>query len=725
MKVSQIDNIVDNEIDNIVNPKIEKPIPKDMGPLPPEPEDSNVQFLTLEGLYKKKYEGYFYDQDSFFDSRLVSTFNFENFGNYQITNIGGGTTQTDWSNWGFVEASQYDKPEALGLPFPSVGKGVIYFGGPPPENAGTASVGPVLVSEEVTSQIDDSYSQAAGQNNKSLIIKGYFKPTINGVYKFRLYSDDASYLWLGTNAFDGNRTMNNSVVSLPGLHGPYYSEEGTFTMTANSYYPLTVEFGNGPEGEGVLIFEYMPPGSTEWASNLAGKLFHDITAKGNFIPFQASPALTVLYDNNNNVLDFISGNIPASWKEYLDISGYLTIGTSAIEIGPSAFTFNRLNSIMVPNSTEIIGDFSFDRNLISTLNIPSGVTQIGIDAFSRNQITSLTLPVSGIGISAGAFRNNLLTSVNLPIDLEVISMDSFRNNLLTSINIPNSVTQIESNAFSSNKITLLTIPSGVIGIGLNAFSSNTGLSVVNSYIPLSSFNSSVFPNTFRPLTIFTRFDDNTWTSGTGLSLLGNNNVTVIKSLNELGAEAITVSGAGASGINGIYTLRGTGGGKPFYNKVNTNTDFTTNSIYWNNNQWTLHNVAGDIYYQSTDNTSFPWQSPSWIPNSGSLPVPIFTKRSLPSIVIAETDVIEIKNFPLGNGVYTKGFDENIGYYYIRDDGNYYVWKNYAVQKWAFASLTNDLILCDANEDPSVFIPNSEWRFTSDNSMAPLKLLGVG
>ena len=283
MKVSQIDNIVDNEIDNVVNPKIEKPIPKDMGPPPPpEPENGNVQGLTLAaGLYKKKYEGYFNDNDDFFDSRSVNTLNSSNNGSgFQISDV-GITTDQDWYGWGFFPYSQYDTPEALGLPFPSVGKGVVYFGYGSIENAGTASVGPVLVSEEVTSQIDDSYSQAAGQNNKSLIIKGYFKPTINGVYKFRLYSDDASYLWLGTNAFDGNRTMNNSVVSLPGIHAPYYSEEGTFTMVANSHYPLTVEFGNGPDGEGVLIFEYMPPGSTEWTSNLAGKLFYDTTAKGH------------------------------------------------------------------------------------------------------------------------------------------------------------------------------------------------------------------------------------------------------------------------------------------------------------------------------------------------------------------------------------------------------------------------------------------------------------
>jgi len=264
------------------------------GPPPPsEPENSNVACLTLAaGLYKKKYEGYFYENDDFFNTRLVSEFIDDyNTANYIISNV-GSTTEQDWYNWGFFPQPQYDTPEAIGSPFPSIGKGVTFFGFGFIQNPGTASVSPVVVSEEVTSQIDDNYSSAQGQNNKSLIIKGYFKPTVNGVYKFRLYSDDGSYLWFGTNALDGNRsitrdgngnvTATNAVVSLPGLHGPYHTDPpGTFTMVANSYYPLTVEFGNGPAGEGVLIFDYMPPGSDTFTSDLSGKLFYDTVSKGH------------------------------------------------------------------------------------------------------------------------------------------------------------------------------------------------------------------------------------------------------------------------------------------------------------------------------------------------------------------------------------------------------------------------------------------------------------
>ena len=283
---------------------------------PPTPEDSDVLCLNLApGLYKKKYEGYFYDNDDFFNSKLVGQISFADIGKtYQITDAGTATEQ-DWMSWGFIPQGQYDTIEALGLPFPSIGKGVFYDGFGSINNAGTASVSPILVSEEVTSQIDDYYYQSQGQNNKSLIIKGYFKPTVNGVYKFRLYSDDASYLWFGNDALDGNRITADAVVSLPGIHAPYHAE-GIFSMVANSYYALTVEFGNGPDGEGVLIFDYMPPGSDTWTSDLAGKLFYDVDSKGHRVCAPPSAYRgrvlsldAVPYDRNPNQILFDAAGV--------------------------------------------------------------------------------------------------------------------------------------------------------------------------------------------------------------------------------------------------------------------------------------------------------------------------------------------------------------------------------------------------------------------------------
>ena len=245
-----------------------------------DPNSWDVSGLNLQvGLYTKQYYGYFNDDNGFFSSRLLTTFGFEVPPSYfQIVNAGVATTQTDWQDWGFIPQPEYDTPESLGQPFPAVGKGVYYFGASPPTNSGTASVGPSLKSEEVASVVHGNYS--AVPNNESLIIRGYFKPNVSGLYTFKLASDDASYLWLGPDAFDANRTMSNYIVGVPGLHGVQDST-GTFNMVANLYYPLAIEFGNGPEGAGVLLFEYLSPESSVYSSVLTGKIAYNPVTKGH------------------------------------------------------------------------------------------------------------------------------------------------------------------------------------------------------------------------------------------------------------------------------------------------------------------------------------------------------------------------------------------------------------------------------------------------------------
>jgi hypothetical protein len=245
-----------------------------------DPNSWDVSGLNLQtGLYTKQYYGYFTDDNGFFSSRLLTTFGFEVTHSYfQIVNAGVATTQQDWQDWGFIPQLEYDTLESSSQPFPAVGKGVFYTGASSPTNSGTASVGPVLKSEEVADVVHGNYS--AVPNNESLIIRGYFKPDVSGLYTFKLASDDASYLWLGPNAFDANRTMSNHIVGLPGLHGVQEST-GTFNMVADLYYPLTIEFGNGPEGAGILLFEYLSPGSSVYSSVLTGKIAYNPVTKGH------------------------------------------------------------------------------------------------------------------------------------------------------------------------------------------------------------------------------------------------------------------------------------------------------------------------------------------------------------------------------------------------------------------------------------------------------------
>lgn len=75
---------------------------------------------------------------------------------------------------------------------------------------------------------------------------GYFLPTTTETYTFFLNSDDASYLWIGSNALSGFSTAN-ATINNGGAHGPV-EVSGTAALTSGVYYPIQIQFGE----QGVL-----------------------------------------------------------------------------------------------------------------------------------------------------------------------------------------------------------------------------------------------------------------------------------------------------------------------------------------------------------------------------------------------------------------------------------------------------------------------------------------
>ena len=111
------------------------------------------------------------------------------------------------------------------------------------------------VSQEADAILDDSYYSTQGNNNKTMLIKGYFKAPASGDFTIYVKSDDGSYMWLGSNATASNLNLTLATVKNGGYHGPI-EKSGTFTMIEGRYYPLAVLFGNGPVGNGVLQVAY-------------------------------------------------------------------------------------------------------------------------------------------------------------------------------------------------------------------------------------------------------------------------------------------------------------------------------------------------------------------------------------------------------------------------------------------------------------------------------------
>ena len=102
---------------------------------------------------------------------------------------------------------------------------------------------------------------------------GYFKPTTTETYTFYTSSDDASYMWIGSNALSGF-TTGNATVNNGGLHGNQEAS-GTISLTAGTYYPIRIQFGEQGGGD-VLTFNYATPTITK-TTTVTGLVFYNST----------------------------------------------------------------------------------------------------------------------------------------------------------------------------------------------------------------------------------------------------------------------------------------------------------------------------------------------------------------------------------------------------------------------------------------------------------------
>jgi len=105
---------------------------------------------------------------------------------------------------------------------------------------------------------------------------GYFLPTTTETYTFFLNSDDASYLWIGSNALSGFTTATATIYN-GGAHGPV-EVSGTAALTAGVYYPIRIQFGENGGGD-VLSFNHSTATITKTTS-VTGKVFYNPVTNG-------------------------------------------------------------------------------------------------------------------------------------------------------------------------------------------------------------------------------------------------------------------------------------------------------------------------------------------------------------------------------------------------------------------------------------------------------------
>ena len=105
---------------------------------------------------------------------------------------------------------------------------------------------------------------------------GYFLPNTTETYTFFTSSDDASYVWVGSNAISGF-TTGNAIVNNGGLHGNQ-ERSGTISLTSGVYYPIRIQFGERGGGD-VLTFNYSTPTISK-TTNVTGRVFYNAATNG-------------------------------------------------------------------------------------------------------------------------------------------------------------------------------------------------------------------------------------------------------------------------------------------------------------------------------------------------------------------------------------------------------------------------------------------------------------
>ena len=175
------------------------------------------------------------------------------------------TTNGYWTSWVLPYTAGLYKTTYSGY----FADNVSFFATATPASVG----GNPATSVQTTSIFEPSQNDG---ENFSCQWLGYFKPTTTETYTFFTSSDDASYVWVGSNAVSGF-TTTNSTVNNGGLHGTI-EKSGTIALTSGVYYPIRIQFGELSGGD-VMTFNYSTPTITK-TTNVTGLVFYNSTTNG-------------------------------------------------------------------------------------------------------------------------------------------------------------------------------------------------------------------------------------------------------------------------------------------------------------------------------------------------------------------------------------------------------------------------------------------------------------
>ena len=124
-------------------------------------------------------------------------------------------------------------------------------------------------SNPATSVQTTAISEAASDDGSNFSCQwlGYFLSSTTETYTFYTASDDASYVWVGSNALSGFTTTNG-----------VQETSGTISLTAGTYYPIRIQFGEASGGD-ALTFNYSTP-TIPKTTDVTGRVFYNLSTNG-------------------------------------------------------------------------------------------------------------------------------------------------------------------------------------------------------------------------------------------------------------------------------------------------------------------------------------------------------------------------------------------------------------------------------------------------------------
>lgn len=280
----------------------------------------------------------------------------------------------------------------------------------------------------VTTNLRNTYCATGGFNNPNAVdtaIGGiaanvtysvewagaFYAPT-TGTYTFYMLADNFAHLWLGTNATSGY-TTTNTLLTCP---SDYVEKSATISLTANTYYPIRVQFGDGGGGE-YFTFSFAPPGRSRVYDG-TGYFFCQTSASPKYFISPSNLSVYLPFDTVDVSGTSVTNRASLTATAATLVNG-ASVSTADYKVGGSSLAFTASSSqyATIPSWTPTTNGLTFSFWYRS--NGSGGWARVFDFGTGQNQYNVLCSP-NALGlnqlcvtvIAAGTDNNYYMTDIN-------------------------------------------------------------------------------------------------------------------------------------------------------------------------------------------------------------------------------------------------------------------------------------------------------------------------